>query len=97
MPSRLIEWLCLLSGLTEDLGDIQGVLRREKGKLAAQNKRQKAENRNMEAALTEEIDALKQKKIAVRYGELSLYFSQAEELESICQSEPAVLFERGIF
>ena len=56
----------MISGVSEDLGDMMGVLRREEGKVAAQIKRQKAENRNTEAALSEEIDGLKQKKTSVR-------------------------------
>ena len=56
----------MISGVSEDLGDMMGVLRREEGKVAAQIKRQKAENRNTEAALSEEIDGLKQKKTSIR-------------------------------
>ena len=56
----------MISGVSEDLGDMMGVLRREEGKVAAQIKRQKAENKNTEAALSEEIDGLKQKKTSVR-------------------------------
>ena len=56
----------MISGVSEDLGDMMGVLRREEGKVAAQIKRQKAENKNTEAALSEEIDGLKQKKTSIR-------------------------------
>jgi hypothetical protein len=52
--------------VAEDLGDLMGVLKREEARLAAQLKRQKVENRDAEAALTEEIDAIKHKKTSIR-------------------------------